>query len=44
MSFNNADAVACVDVKLFHSYFGAVFMRSQDSEYCHNSLLPRCDF
>ena len=39
-----ADAIACVDVKLFHSYVGAalpVFTRSHACKYCHSSLFPR---
>ena len=36
--------MACMDVKLFHSYISAalpVFVCSDDCEYCHSSLLLR---
>ena len=42
-SNSNADVMACVDMKLFHSFIGAalpVFTRSHDCEYCHSPLLP----
>ena len=41
-SNSNADAMACVDVQLFHSCNGAALLitRSHDCEYCHDSLLP----
>ena len=43
-SDSNADAMACVDVKLFHSCIGTaltVFTHSYGCEYCHGSLLLR---
>ena len=42
-SNSNFDAMACLDMKLFHSYNGAaepVFTRIHDCEYYHSSLLP----
>ena len=51
-SNSNVDVMACVDVKLFHSYIGAalpVSTRNHDYKYCHSSLCPLhgaaiCDF
>ena len=43
-SNSNADALSCVDMKLFNSYIGAalpLFTRSHHREYCHRYLLPR---
>ena len=43
-TYCNIDAMACVDVKLFHRYIGAalpVFTRSHDCECCLSSLFPR---
>ena len=40
-SNSTANAMACVDVKLFHSYIGpALPVFTRNHEYCHSSLLP----